>query len=65
VTAIADRLDEAALGQLAALRIRLGQHQEQKPGRPVPVVFRPPADPAAAEPVTRVCGECGRPLEPA
>ena len=64
MTALAELLGEGQAAALEQLRIRLGQHQEHKPGRPVPVRFRPPADPPA-EPPVRVCGECGRPLETA
>jgi hypothetical protein len=65
MTALAELLDDGQAAALAQLRIRLGQHQEQKPGRPVPVWFRPPAEPVDHEVVVRVCGECGRPLETA
>jgi hypothetical protein len=67
MTALAELLGDGQAAALAQLRIRLGQHQEQQPGRPVPVVFRPPAAPVDKQEVVvvRVCGECGRPLETA
>jgi hypothetical protein len=66
MTALAELLGGGQAAALAQLRIRLGQHQEQQPGRPVPVMFRPAAEPVDKQKVVvRVCGECGRPLETA